>query len=85
MIYQLDQLLLLSSRPSMSSAKRKFVIVLPLILTVPSWSLSALAIILFKKMLKRVGENTHLWQTPTVVQNHSPMLLSWQAALVALL
>ena len=38
----------------MSSAKRRFVIVLPQILTVPSWSSSASAIILSNKMLKRV-------------------------------
>ena len=62
---------------SMSSAKRKFVIVLPPILTVPSWSSSASAIILSKKMLKRVGESRHPWRTPIVVRNHSPMLLSW--------
>ena len=55
-IYQLDQLLLTScqARPPMSSAKRKFLIVLPPILTVPSWSSSVSAIILSKKMLKRV-------------------------------
>ena len=41
---------------SMSSAKRKFVIVLPPVLTVPSWSSSASAIILPGKMFKRVGE-----------------------------
>ena len=57
-------------------AKRNFVIVLPPILTVPSWSSSASAIILSKKMLKRVGESRHPWHTPIVVRNHSPMLLS---------
>ena len=62
---------------SMSSAKRKFVIVLPPILTVPSWSSSALAIIFTKKMLKRVGKSRHPWRTPVVVRNHSAMLLSW--------
>ena len=61
----------------MSSAKRKFVIVLPLILTVLSWSSSATAIVLSKKMLKRVEESRHPWRTPIVVRNHSPMLLSW--------
>ena len=35
------------------------------------------AIILSKKMLKRVGESRHPWRTPVVVRNHSPMLLSW--------
>ena len=54
------------ARPSMSSAKRKFVIVLPPILTVPSWSSSAAAIIPSKKMLKRVGESRHPWRTPIV-------------------
>ena len=45
----------------MSSAKRKFVIVLPLILTVLSWSSSTSAILLSKKMLKSVrGEQTSL-------------------------
>ena len=39
------------ARPSMSSAKRKFVIFLPPMLTVPSWSFSASVIILSKKML----------------------------------
>ena len=61
----------------MSSAKRKFVIVLPPMLTVSSWSSSASAIILSKKMSKRVGESRHPWRTPVVVQNHSPILLSW--------
>ena len=45
----------------MLSAKPKFAIVLPTILTVPSWSSSASAIILSKNMLKRVGaEQTSL-------------------------
>ena len=61
----------------MSSAKRKFVIVLPLILTVPSWSSSASTIILSKKILKRVGESRYAWRTTIVVWNHSLMLLSW--------
>ena len=43
----------------MSSAKRKFVIVLPPVLTVPSWSSSASAIILSTKMLKRMVVNRH--------------------------
>ena len=73
------------ARPSMLSAKCKFVIVLPPVLTVPSWFSSASAIILSKKMLKRVGESRHPWRTPIVVLDHSPMLLSWQTALVALL
>ena len=65
----------LPARPSMSSAKRKFVIFLPPMLTVPSWSSSASVIILSKKMLKRVGESTQPCLTPTVVLNQSPMLL----------
>ena len=65
------------ARLSMSSAKRKFVIVLPPKLTVPSWSSSASAIILSKNMLKRVVESRHPWRTPIAVRNHSPMLLSW--------
>ena len=43
----------------MSSAKRKFVIVLPPILTVPPWFSSVSAIILSKKMSKRVGKSRH--------------------------
>ena len=46
------------ARPSISSVKRKFVIVLPPMLTVPSWSSSVSTIIIFKKMLKRTGEST---------------------------
>ena len=59
------------ARPSMSSAKRKVVILLPPTLIVPSWSV----IILSKKMLKRVGESTQSCLTPTVVLSQSPMLL----------
>ena len=58
----------------MSSAKRKFVIVLPPV-TVPTWSSSASAIILSKKMLKRVGESRHPWRTLVVVRNHSPFFV----------
>ena len=65
----------LPARPSMSSAKRKFVIFLPPMLTVPLWSFSASVIILSKNMLKRVGESTQPCLTPTVVLNQSPMLL----------
>ena len=57
--------------------QQKFVLVLPPILIVPSWSSSASAIILSKKMLKRVGESRHPWHTPIVVGNHFPMVLSW--------
>ena len=62
-----------SARPSMSSAKRKLVIVLPPMLTVPWWSSGAWVIILSRKMLKRVGESRHPCLTPTVVLNQSPM------------
>ncbi len=65
----------LPARPSMSSAKRKFVIFLPPMVTVPSWSFSVSVIILSKKMLKRVGESTQPCLTPTVVLNQSHVLL----------
>ena len=41
--------------------------------------------ILSRNMLKRVGESRHPCQIPSVVQNHSPMLLLKRTALVALL
>ena len=63
------------AKPSMSSAKWRLVIVLPPMLTVPSWSSKASVMILSRNMLKRVGESRHPCQTPTVVQNQSPMLL----------
>ena len=65
----------LPARPSRSSAKRKFVIFLPPMLTIPSMSFSASVIILSKKMLKRVGESRQPCLTPTVVLNQSPILL----------
>ena len=40
--------------------------------------------ILSRNMLKRVGESRHPCQTPTVVQNQSPMLLLKRTALVVL-
>ena len=70
--------------PSMSSAKRRFVIVLPPALIEPTWVSSASSMILSKKMLKRVGESKHPCLTPTVVLNHSPMLLFRYTALLAL-
>ena len=76
--------LVISARQSMSSAKRKFVIVLSPVLTVPSWSSSASAKIVSKKMLKRAGESRHHWCSPIVARNHSLMLLSWWTALVVL-
>ena len=59
----------LPARQSMSSAKCKFVIVLPPMLTVRSWSFSASATHLSKKLLKRVGESTQPCVTPTMVLN----------------
>ena len=41
--------------------------------------------ILFRYMLKRVGESRHPCRTPTVVRNQSPMLLLKRTVLVALL
>ena len=61
------------ARPSMSSAKRKLVTVLPPMLTVPWRSSNASVRILSRKMLKRVGESRHPCLTPTVVLNQSPM------------
>ena len=48
----------------MSSANLKLVMVRPAMLTVPSCSSSTSDIILSRKMLKSVGDNMHLWQTP---------------------
>ena len=72
------------ARPSMSSAKRKFEIILPPMLNVDLWSSSASAIILSRNMLKRVGESRQPCLTPIVVLNQSPVLLLKQTALVAL-
>ena len=47
----------LPASPSISSAKRKFVIILPLILTVPSWLSSASVMVFSRKMLNSVGDN----------------------------
>ena len=62
-------------RASMPSAKRKFVIVLPPMLTDPSWSSKASVMILSSKMLKRVGESRHPCLNPAVVLNHSPTVM----------
>ena len=40
--------------------------------------------ILSTNMLKRMGESRHLYKTPTVVPNQSPMQLLKRTALVAL-
>ena len=73
------------AEPSMSSAKRRWVIVLPRMLTVPSWSPKASVMILSRNMFKKVGESRHPCRTPTVVRNQSPMLLLKRTTLVALL
>ena len=62
------------ARALMSSAKRRLVIVLPPMLTDPSWFSKASVMILSRKMLKRIGESRHPCLTPTVVLNHSPTL-----------
>ena len=74
-----------SARPSMSSANRRLVIFLPPMLTFQSCSFRASDMIRSRKMLKRVGYRRHPCLTPTVVLNHSPMLLFTWTALVALL
>ena len=57
----------------MSSAKQKLVINRPPMLTLSSWSSNASHMILFRKMLKRVGENSRPCRTPTIVLNQSPV------------
>ena len=73
-----------SSRASMSSANRRLVIFLPLMLTFPSCSSRASDMIRSRKMLKRVGDRRHHCLTPTVVLNHSPTPPFIWTALVAL-
>ena len=72
------------AKPSMSSAKRKLVIVLPPMLTVPSWSSKASVVILSIDILKRLGESRYFCRTPAVVRNQSSVLLLKRTALVAL-
>ena len=69
---------------SMSSEKRRLVIVLPPMLTVSSWSSKASIMVLSRNMLKKVGESRYPCRTPTVVRNQSPMLLLKRTALVSL-
>ena len=52
----------------------RLVIVLPPVLTMPSWSSKASVKILSRNILKRVGESRHSCQTPTVVWDQFPML-----------
>ena len=59
------------AKPSMSSAKRRLVIGLPLMLTVPSCSSKASVVILSRNMLKRVHKSRHPYQTPVVVWTQS--------------
>ena len=73
-----------SASASMSSAKRRFVMFLPPMLTFPSCSSRASDMIHSRKMLKRVGDRRHPCLTPTVVLNHSPMLSFVWTALVVL-
>ena len=73
-----------SARASVSSANRSLVIFLPPMLTFPSCSSRASDMIRSRKLLKRVGDRRHTCLTPTVVQNHSPMLPFVWTALVAL-
>ena len=54
-------------------AKRKLVIVLPPMLTVPLRSSRSSVIILSQKMLKRVSESRQPCLTPTMVLNQSPI------------
>ena len=73
-----------SAFTTMLSAKQKLVMSRPPMLTLPSRPSKASHMILFRKMLKRVGESRHLYQTPTVVLNHSPVLPLNRTALWAL-
>ena len=69
--------------PSMSSANRKLVMVLPPMLTVP-WCFSrAYVIISSINMLNRVGDKIHPCLTPMVVRNQSPSVPFMSTALVA--
>ena len=63
-----------SASASMSSADRSLVIILPPMLTFPSYSSRASDMIRSRKMSKLVGDRSHPCLTPTVVLNHSPML-----------
>ena len=58
----------------MSSANRRLVIFLPLMLTFPACSSRAAGMIRSRNMLKRVGDRSHPCLTSTAVLNHSPML-----------
>ena len=69
--------------PSMSSAKRRFVILRPPMLMVPLKFSRACVMISSRNMLKRVGESRHPWRTPTDVWNHSPVVPWTNTALIA--
>ena len=83
-VYQDASFFSSSAFTTMSSAKRKLVMGRPPMLILPSWSSNASHMILSRKMLKRVGESRHPCQTPTVVLNHSLVLLLNRTALWAL-
>ena len=68
----------------MSSAKRRLVIALPPMLTVPSWSSKASVMILPRNMLRKVSESRDPCRIPAVVRNQPPMLPLKRTALVAL-
>ena len=59
--------------PSMSSAKRRFVILRPPMLMVPLKFSRACVMISSRNMLKRVGESRHPWRTPTYVRGLYPI------------
>ena len=60
-----------ATRTSVSSAYSKIIIFLVPMLTFPSYSSRASDMIHSRNMMKRVGDNRHLWLTPTVALNHS--------------
>ena len=68
----------------MSSPKRRLVIGLPPMLTMPSGSSKRSVVILSRNMLKWVGENRQPRRTPAVVRDQSPMLPLKRTALAAL-
>ena len=59
------------AKQSISWAKRKLILILSPMLTVPWWSSSASVLILYRKMLKTVGESKRPFLTPAVVLNQS--------------
>ena len=82
MLGEFIQFLLISARPSMSSANHILVMTLSQTLMVPAWSSRASVLSLSKKMLKGFGESWYPWLTPVDVQNHSPNLSLLMTALL---